>query len=39
MMARSSEDFSLGQMIPRTFGEWTLVPEVRLIEPEDPDSM
>jgi len=38
MMARSSDSFHLQEIIPVSFGDWTLVPNVRLVEPE-PDSL
>jgi EpsI family protein len=38
MMARSSDSFHLGEIIPNQFGEWTLEPNVRLVEPE-PDGL
>jgi EpsI family protein len=40
MMARSSDTFDLRKIIPSEFGEWTLEPNVRLVEPEpEADSM
>lgn len=38
MMARSSESFDLRKVIPSEFGEWTLEPNIKLVEPE-PDSL
>lgn len=37
MMAKSAETFDIRTIIPPTFGEWTLAPNVKLVEPE-PDS-
>lgn len=38
-MARSSDSFDLQKIIPHQFGEWTLVPNIRLIEPPGPDTL
>jgi EpsI family protein len=39
LMARASESFDLETIIPRQFGEWTLVPGVRLVLPTDPNAL
>src|SRR6202035_5745967 len=39
LMARASDTFDLQSMIPRQFGEWTLVPGIRLVEPAGPDAL
>lgn len=39
LMARSTDAFSLDTVTPRQFGNWTLVPQVRLVEPDEPDDL
>jgi EpsI family protein len=39
IMARSVESFDLETIVPREFGEWKFVPNVRLIEPPGPDTL
>src|SRR5258706_15906999 len=39
IMARSSETFDLEKVVPREFGEWKSVQNVRLIEPPGPDTL
>ncbi len=38
MMVRASNSFNLGKIIPHQFGEWTSVPNIKLVEPES-DSL
>jgi EpsI family protein len=38
-MARSSESFDIRNIVPKEFGEWKLVPGVRLIEPPGSDTL
>lgn len=39
LMARSIETFDLQTVVPKAFGEWEMVPNMRLVEPSDPDSL
>lgn len=39
IMARSSDTFDLEKIVPREFGEWKSVANVRLIEPPGPDTL
>jgi EpsI family protein len=38
LMARTSASLSLEQLIPKQFGTWTLVPEIRPVTPADPEG-
>ena len=38
LMARTSTAPSLDQVIPKTFGSWTLVPEISPVAPADPEG-
>ena len=39
LMALASDRFDLESMIPPQFGEWTVVPGIRLVEPAGPDAL
>lgn len=38
-MGLSSTSFDLQQVVPRQFGEWAVVPNIRLVEPPGPDTL
>jgi EpsI family protein len=39
LMAHTSDTLDLEKIVPRQFGEWTLTPGIRLIEPPEPDAL